>query len=115
MADQFTEDQIAKFQEAFSPFDKDGNGTIPTTELGTVMCTLGQKPTEGELQRWLDAADLDYDYNGFVTFEEFLSLMAWKMKDGHQGGLRLRWPRFRLCCGAPPRDHESRREVDIGN
>ena len=37
MADQLTEEQIAEFKEAFSLFDKDGDGTITTKELGTVM------------------------------------------------------------------------------
>ena len=37
MAEQLTEDQIAEFKEAFSLFDKDGDGTITTKELGTVM------------------------------------------------------------------------------
>jgi len=30
-----TEEQIAEFKEAFSLFDKDGDGTITTKELGT--------------------------------------------------------------------------------
>ena len=38
MADslQLTEEQIAGFKQAFSLFDKDGDGTITTKELGTV-------------------------------------------------------------------------------
>ena len=40
MADQLTEEQIAEFKEAFSLFDKDGDGTITTKELGTVMRSL---------------------------------------------------------------------------
>ena len=36
MAEQLTEEQIAEFKEAFSLFDKDGDGTITTKELGTV-------------------------------------------------------------------------------
>ncbi len=50
MADQLTEEQIAEFKEAFSLFDKDGDGCITTKELGTVMRSLGQNPTEAELQ-----------------------------------------------------------------
>ena len=32
---RMTEEQIAEFKEAFSLFDKDGDGTITTKELGT--------------------------------------------------------------------------------
>lgn len=42
--------QFLEFKEAFSLFDKDGDGTITTKELGTVMRSLGQNPTEAELQ-----------------------------------------------------------------
>jgi Ca2+-binding EF-hand superfamily protein len=49
-AKTLTEEQIAEFKEAFSLFDKDGDGTITTKELGTVMRSLGQNPTEAELQ-----------------------------------------------------------------
>jgi hypothetical protein len=41
-ADQLTEEQIAEFKEAFSLFDKDGDGTITTKELGTVSGSLLQ-------------------------------------------------------------------------
>jgi len=79
MADQLTEEQIAEFKEAFSLFDKDGDGTITTKELGTVMRSLGQNPTEAELQDMIN--EVDADGNGTIDFPEFLSLMARKMKD----------------------------------
>jgi len=41
MADNLTEEQIAEFKEAFSLFDKDGNGTVTTKDLGTMMRSLG--------------------------------------------------------------------------
>uniref|UniRef100_A0A8C6CS38 EF-hand domain-containing protein n=1 Tax=Moschus moschiferus TaxID=68415 RepID=A0A8C6CS38_MOSMO len=59
MADQLTEEQTAEFKEAFSLFDKDGDGTITTKELGTVMRSLGQNPTEAELQDMINEVDAD--------------------------------------------------------
>jgi len=79
LSDQLNEEQIAEFKEAFSLFDKDGDGTITTKELGTVMRSLGQNPTEAELQDMIN--EVDADGNGTIDFPEFLSLMARKMKD----------------------------------
>ena len=79
MVDQLTDEQIAEFKEAFALFDKDGDGTITTKELGTVMRSLGQNPTEAELQDMIN--EVDVDGNGTIDFPEFLSLMARKMKE----------------------------------
>jgi len=49
MVDQFTEDQIDEFKDAFSLFDKDGTGSITTKVLGTVLRSIRQSPTEAEL------------------------------------------------------------------
>ena len=78
MADQLTEEQIAKFKEAFSICDKDGDGTITTKELGTVMRSLGQNPTEAELQDEINK--FDTDGNGTIDFPEFLTIYTRKMK-----------------------------------
>lgn len=74
-----TEDQIAEFKEAFSLFDRDADGNITTKELGTVMRSLGQNPTEAELREMI--REIDTDGNGMIDFPEFLTLMARKMKD----------------------------------
>lgn len=79
MADQLTEEQIAEFKEAFSLFDKDGDGTISTKELGTVMRSLGQRPTEAELQDMINKVDVDG--NETIDFPVFLTTMARKLKD----------------------------------
>lgn len=47
------------FKEAFSLFDKSGTGYITTKELGNLMRTLGQNPTEEELQDIINDVDFD--------------------------------------------------------
>jgi len=81
MADgtNLTHEQVAEFKEAFSLFDKDGDGTITTKELGTVMRSLGQNPSEGELQDMIN--EVDNDGSGSIDFPEFLHLMSRKMHD----------------------------------
>eukprot|EP00058_Branchiostoma_floridae_P007764 XP_002593252.1 hypothetical protein BRAFLDRAFT_124868 [Branchiostoma floridae] len=83
-AEKMTEEQIAEFKEAFSLFDKDGNGSITTGELGTVMRSLGQNPTEAELRDMVN--EIDADGNGTIDFPEFLTMMARSKKDGDEEG-----------------------------
>jgi Ca2+-binding EF-hand superfamily protein len=66
MADQLTEEQIAEFKEAFSLFDKAGDGTIMAAELGTVLRSLGQNPTDAELQDMIN--EVCADYEGTIDF-----------------------------------------------
>lgn len=78
MAVKLTEEQISEFKEAFSLFDKDGDGCITTNELGTVMRSLGPNPTEAEVREMIN--EVDADGSGTIDFPEFLNLMARKMK-----------------------------------
>ena len=59
MAEHLTDEQTAEFKEAFALFDKDGDGTISTKELGMVMNSLGQKPTPQELDNMISEVDID--------------------------------------------------------
>eukprot|EP00249_Psilotum_nudum_P034657 c5400_g1_i1 orf=127-339(+) len=70
MAEYLTQEQIAEFKEIFALFDKDGDGCITTKELGTVMRSLGQNPTEAALQDLIN--EVDADGNGTIEFVEFL-------------------------------------------
>lgn len=79
MGEQLTEEQIADFKEAFSLFDKDGDGVIKIAELALLVRSLNQNPTNSELNEWI--AEIDPDQTGILDFPEFISLMARKMKD----------------------------------
>ncbi|OWF56440.1 Calmodulin-5 [Mizuhopecten yessoensis] len=74
-----TDDEIDEFREAFSLFDKDGDGSIPTAELGTVLRALGQNPSASELKKMINEVDADGD--GTVDFPEFLILLVRKMTE----------------------------------
>lgn len=50
---------IPEFKEAFSLFDKDGDGTISSAELGVVMRSLGQNPSDQELTDLVNEVDID--------------------------------------------------------
>ncbi|ELT92751.1 hypothetical protein CAPTEDRAFT_163548 [Capitella teleta] len=77
--EKLTDEQISEFREAFQLFDKDGNGFISTKELGMVMRSLGQNPTEAELMDMIN--EVDIDGSGTVDFVEFLNTMAKKMEN----------------------------------
>ncbi|KAI4369662.1 hypothetical protein MLD38_018082 [Melastoma candidum] len=79
MAGALTEEQITELKEAFTLFDKDGDGCITMEELATVLRSLDQNPTKKELQEMID--EVDSDGNGTIEFGEFLALMANKIKD----------------------------------
>ena len=40
MSDLFSEEQIAEFKDAFSLFDKDGDGSITREELGNAVIDI---------------------------------------------------------------------------
>lgn len=56
---EITAEEREEFQEAFNLFDRDGDGLISTKELGSVLRSLGQTPTEAEVQALISEADTD--------------------------------------------------------
>ena len=56
-----------EYRDAFKFFDKDGNGFITTRELGAIMRSLGQNPTEIELQDMVNEVDYDGEYLRLYT------------------------------------------------
>lgn len=64
---------VSEFLDAFKLFDKDNSGSISTDELGDVMRSLGQNPTQEELEAFIDEVDEDGD--GQCDFPEFLTMV----------------------------------------
>ena len=49
MAKQLTEVQVAEIKEIFALFDKDNDGLVNTSELGTILRALAHNPTQEEV------------------------------------------------------------------
>jgi len=67
---ELTGDDISKFKQAFSLFDTDGDGSISTKDLQTIMKQLGHDPTEAELRDMVK--EVDRNGSGTVNFKEFV-------------------------------------------
>lgn len=68
------------------------------------MRSLGQNPTEAELQDMIN--EVDADGNGTIDFPEFLNLMARKMKVQHRSLSKLRAFPPRVLHTAPKREND---------
>jgi len=77
--ESLTSEELATFKEAFTVFDKNQDGTITTKELLTVMRSLGQNPTDAEVQDMIN--EVDADGSGAVEFPEFCVMMVKKMQE----------------------------------
>merc|ERR1711973_171677 len=76
---KLTENQVSELKEVFTLFDRDEDGFITTSELQTVLRSLGQDPTDVELQDLVN--DVDSDQDGSIDFPEFLAMMSKQMKE----------------------------------
>ena len=71
---------LASYKEAFSVFDKDGSGTVSTSELGEMMSALGQNLSAEELDAMVE--EVDADGSGEIDFDEFCACMQKAKKGG---------------------------------
>ena len=78
---ELSEKQVAQFKEAFSLFDKSGDGQIDQSEIADVMKTVGQRPTPEEIQEMMN--DFDFDGNNQIDLAEFLKAMASKLDENN--------------------------------
>ncbi|XP_078657318.1 uncharacterized protein LOC144903208 [Branchiostoma floridae x Branchiostoma belcheri] len=72
MATQLTTEKIAEFQKIFQSIANDKK-IISPTELRAWIESMGQDPTDEDLEEMIDDADLNK--TGYINFFEFLVLM----------------------------------------
>ena len=73
------DDTLHEYKKAFSLFDKDGDGTMSASELGTVMKALGVETTDEQLEEMVKEADADG--SGEIEFNEFLAMMTLRVDE----------------------------------
>jgi calmodulin len=78
MVEKLTESQMTGIKDAFTLFDTDGDGSISVKELGKVIRSLGQNPTDAEIINIISKADSNR--NGTIEFDEFVVMMSHRMK-----------------------------------
>lgn len=74
LTDNLTLEEINEYKQAFALYDRNSNGTINQSELLSVLRSLGQNPTEQEVQDIIN--EMDSNKNGKIEFQEFLEKMA---------------------------------------
>ncbi|XP_062620914.1 calmodulin-beta-like [Saccostrea cucullata] len=72
-------DKLQEAKAVFQDFDRDGNGYIDETELGTALRRLRLNPTLKEIRSMID--EVDSDNNHKIDFNEFLRFVKMTYRD----------------------------------
>jgi calmodulin len=70
---EFAPESPDALREAFRIFDKEGNGMISASEIRHILCNLGEKLTDEEVDEMIREADLTGE--GHINFEEFVRII----------------------------------------
>ena len=71
--------QLEEYKDAFKIFDRSGTGTFTKEDIGWVMRSLGQSPTEQQIAAII--RDMDLDNDGVIDLAEFMiRMMAFSTK-----------------------------------
>ncbi|TVU02184.1 hypothetical protein EJB05_52327, partial [Eragrostis curvula] len=68
------DEQLAELREIFRSFDRNADGSLTQLELGSLLRSLGLKPSADQLDALIQRADTNS--NGLVEFSEFVALVA---------------------------------------
>lgn len=68
------DEQIAELREIFRSFDRNKDGSLTQLELGSLLRSLGLKPSPDQLEALIQKADTNN--NGLVEFSEFVALVS---------------------------------------
>ena len=79
MAESLEPEELEEWRTIFNLFDVDGDQSITHEELGIVLRSMGQNPSEKELVDMI--REMDEDGSGTVDFEEFVILMKRRTAD----------------------------------
>lgn len=89
-----------EYKDAFYMFDRDNNGYITTSELNSIMRTLGFNPTEEDLQQMIFTVDYDGKWKiNNMRWQFFLNL--WSVGGQLHRWHHHEWNKEVLCsCGS---------------
>ncbi|XP_072955708.1 probable calcium-binding protein CML11 [Typha angustifolia] len=73
-AARLEDEQLAELREIFRSFDRNNDGSLTQLELGSLLRSLGLKPSPDQLEALIQKADTNS--NGLVEFSEFIGLVA---------------------------------------
>lgn len=83
-AEKLTEEQIEELRDAFALFDRNGTGSITSSELSTVLRSLGKSVSDAEVKVLLK--DLNVDHEGRIQFPDFVAMMSVRMRQLNREG-----------------------------
>ena len=81
---KISDKELEAARKMFFELDRDGSGSIDAEELGMMLRSLGQNPTEEELKDLIDSVD-EGDKDGQIQLREFLKLYTQSLDQKSSG------------------------------